>query len=230
MSYVDLHCHLLPGIDDGAATPADALAYALRLEADGVRDVACTPHIKRAEFPRVRIGELAGLRARTQAMLDDVGLAVRLHGGGELAHEDAAVLGPEDLDAIAQGPPHARWLLLECPFAGIDAAFLDAIPRLRARRLRPPAGAPRALRRPAPRRPGRAPRPARRRRGAAGQRLLAASATTGWRRRPRRWRCSAAGSSSRSPPMGTPARAGTRSSSASTSCCARAPRPSGRCG
>ena len=58
---------------------------------------------------------------------------MRLHGGGELAHEDAAVLGPEELDAIAQGPAHARWLLLECPFAGIDAAFLDAMPRLRAR-------------------------------------------------------------------------------------------------
>jgi protein-tyrosine phosphatase len=131
MSYVDLHCHLLPGIDDGAATPGDTLAYAARLEAEGVRDVACTPHVKRAEFPRVRIEELAGLRARTQAMLAEAGLHVRLHGGGELSHEDAAVLGREELDAIAQGPRDGRWLLLECPFAGIDAAFLDAVERLR---------------------------------------------------------------------------------------------------
>jgi protein-tyrosine phosphatase len=132
MSYADLHCHLLPGIDDGAATPDDTLAYAVRLAAQGVRDVACTPHVKRAEFPLVHIGELAALRRRTQAMIDEAGLPVRLHGGGELAHEDAAVLSPDELEAIAQGPAHARWLLLECPFKGVDAAFLDAVARLRA--------------------------------------------------------------------------------------------------
>jgi protein-tyrosine phosphatase len=131
MSYVDLHCHLLPGIDDGAATPADALAYACRLDAEGVRDVACTPHVKRAHFPRVRIGELEQLRRRTQAMLDDVGLLVRLHGGGELSHVDAETLDEAELAAVAQGPAGARWLLLESPFAGLDARFHAALDRLR---------------------------------------------------------------------------------------------------
>ena len=57
---------------------------------------------------------------------------MRLHGGGELSHVDAAWLGEDELELIAQGPAHARWLLLECPFAGIDAAFVDAAERLRA--------------------------------------------------------------------------------------------------
>jgi protein-tyrosine phosphatase len=131
MSYVDLHCHLLPGVDDGAATPADALAHGRRLQAEGVRDVACTPHIKRAHFPRVRIGELEALRRRTQAAFDEAGLLVRLHPGGELSHVDAAWLGEDDLAAIAQGPAHARWLLLECPFEGIGPDFLRAASRLR---------------------------------------------------------------------------------------------------
>jgi protein-tyrosine phosphatase len=132
MSYVDLHCHHLPGIDDGAAAPADALAHGRRLQAEGVRDVACTPHVKRGDFPRVRIAELEALRRRTQAAFDDAGLLVRLHGGGELSHVDAAWLGEEDLELIAQGPAHARWLLLECPFEGIGPAFVDAVARLRA--------------------------------------------------------------------------------------------------
>jgi protein-tyrosine phosphatase len=131
MSYVDLHCHLLPGIDDGAAAPADALAYGRRLQADGVRDVACTPHVKRAKFPRVRIAELEDLRRTTQAAFDEAGLVVRLHGGGELSHVDAACLADEKLEAIAQGPVHARWLLLECPFDGIGPDFLEAVSRLR---------------------------------------------------------------------------------------------------
>jgi protein-tyrosine phosphatase len=127
---VDLHCHLLPGIDDGAKTMEAALRHARRLHAEGVRDVACTPHIKRAHFPRVALEDLAGLRARTQAEIAHAGLSVRLHGGGELAHEDALVLDPEQLDLVAQGPEGARWLLLECPFAGLEDDFEAAAERL----------------------------------------------------------------------------------------------------
>jgi protein-tyrosine phosphatase len=130
MAYVDLHCHLLPGLDDGAAGMNDTITHARRLEAAGVHDVACTPHIKRLDFPRVEIARLAELRAETQRALDERGIDVRLHGGGELAHEDALWLGPADLELIAQGPAGGRWLLLECPFEGLDDAVVRATDRL----------------------------------------------------------------------------------------------------
>src|SRR5689334_22707285 len=104
MSYVDLHCHLLPGIDDGAATIDDALVHARRLDAEGVRDVACTPHVKARVFPRVHLEELAGRRAALQAAIDAEDLRVRLHPGGELAHLDALRLDPDELALVAQGP------------------------------------------------------------------------------------------------------------------------------
>jgi protein-tyrosine phosphatase len=127
---VDLHLHLLPGIDDGAKTMEETLRHARRLHAEGVRDVACTPHVKRAHFPRVPLEDLAGRRAEVQAEIDRAGLAVRLHGGGELAHEDALMLAPEQLELVAQGPADGRWLLLECPFAGLDEDFEAAAERL----------------------------------------------------------------------------------------------------
>lgn len=130
MAYVDLHCHLLPGIDDGAAGMEDTIAHARRLEAAGVHDVACTPHIKRLDFPRVEIARLAELREKAQREIDARGIDVRLHGGGELAHEDALWLGADDLERIAQGPEGARWLLLECPFAGLDVDFVRGAERL----------------------------------------------------------------------------------------------------
>jgi protein-tyrosine phosphatase len=130
MSYVDLHLHLLPGIDDGARATSDALGHAGRLAAEGVRDVACTPHVKRAMFPRVRLPELAERRRALQAAIDAEGLELRLHAGGELAHDDALELAPDELALIAQGPPGARWLLLECPFEGIGDDFGAAAERL----------------------------------------------------------------------------------------------------
>ena len=130
MSYVDLHCHLLPGLDDGAATMAATLAHAARLEAAGVRDVACTPHVKSNEFPRIDLSRLERLRDEAQRLIAGRGIDVRLHGGGELGHEDALVLAPDELELIAQGPGHARWLLLECPFEGIEDDFIDAAERL----------------------------------------------------------------------------------------------------
>jgi protein-tyrosine phosphatase len=130
MSYVDLHCHLLPGIDDGAATVADALDHARRLDAEGVRDVACTPHVKAAIFPGVHPEEIAERTAGLQQAIEADGLRVRLHTGGEVAHDDALALSPEAIDLVAQGPAGGRWVLLECPFGGLDADFTTAAERL----------------------------------------------------------------------------------------------------
>ncbi len=44
---LDLHCHILPGIDDGAASLADALAMARYCVQDGITHIAATPHSHR---------------------------------------------------------------------------------------------------------------------------------------------------------------------------------------
>jgi protein-tyrosine phosphatase len=41
---VDLHCHILPGVDDGAKTMEDSLAMAEMAIADGITHVVATPH------------------------------------------------------------------------------------------------------------------------------------------------------------------------------------------
>lgn len=41
---VDLHCHLLPGVDDGAKTPEMTFQMAKMAAASGVRQIVCTPH------------------------------------------------------------------------------------------------------------------------------------------------------------------------------------------
>jgi protein-tyrosine phosphatase len=67
---VDLHCHILPGLDDGAKTIEDSLAMAEDAVADGITHVAATPHANSDyffDFERVRaaVEELNGkLRGR----------------------------------------------------------------------------------------------------------------------------------------------------------------------
>lgn len=131
MGRVDLHFHLLPGVDDGPATMAESLELARAAVADGTATVLATPHVRPdfvtdvAELPE-RARELEDALARAR-----VGLRVVL--GGELGHQMVGRLSQADLELIAIGPPGGRWLLLESPFAGFDADFEDAAEELRER-------------------------------------------------------------------------------------------------
>ena len=52
--YVDLHCHFIPGIDDGAPTAADGVAMLERLMALGFDTVVATPHMRPGMFDNRR--------------------------------------------------------------------------------------------------------------------------------------------------------------------------------
>jgi protein-tyrosine phosphatase len=108
----DLHCHILPGIDDGARDLDTALAMARMAVADGIRTIACTPHI----YPGLYDNDAAGIRvaiARFQAVLDEQAIALHLVEGAD-THLDSDLAG-----AVRAGrvPTLAgsRYLLLEPP-------------------------------------------------------------------------------------------------------------------
>jgi protein-tyrosine phosphatase len=130
MALVDLHLHLLPGVDDGPADEAASLVHAERIARAGVREATVTPHVGHPDYAL----NPATIRDRTralQAVLDAAGLPLRLHPGGEIHPAGARRLDRAALDAVAHGPPGARWVLLEVPFAGIGAGFLDACRHVR---------------------------------------------------------------------------------------------------
>jgi protein-tyrosine phosphatase len=127
----ELHFHLLPGVDDGPTTMADSLELARAAVADGTSLVVATPHVR----PGATIDPLGlpGLVAELRARLAADGIPLELHCGGELAHELVPALGQHELQAIAHGPPGARWLLVEAPFEGIGEDFHLATDELRDR-------------------------------------------------------------------------------------------------
>jgi len=121
MSYVDLHLHLLPGVDDGAPDEAAALAHARRLAAEGVRDVTVTPHVN-GYWP-LDVATIGERVTKLAALLERHAIGVRLRAGGELDARYARHLSDAELELIAQGPAGSRWLLVEAPFRGLDAEF-----------------------------------------------------------------------------------------------------------
>ncbi len=52
--FVDLHCHWVAGIDDGAATPSDGIAMLQALGAAGFERVIATPHMRNGMFDNDR--------------------------------------------------------------------------------------------------------------------------------------------------------------------------------
>lgn len=107
---IDLHCHLLPGVDDGPPDDATSLAMARIAFDDGIRTLACTPHI----YPGLYPNDANAIRehvAALQGKLDAAGIALRLTCGAD-AH-----LTPELLGRIKSGTAPTlhggRYFLLE---------------------------------------------------------------------------------------------------------------------
>ena len=131
MALVDLHLHLLPGVDDGPADVTEALRHAERLVADGVRKAVVTPHVGHPDFA-VDPEDIPRRTHQLQQALDDAGVQLRIHPGGEIHASALSHLSHGALDAVAHGPAGARWVLVEAPFGAIGEDFLAGVERLRA--------------------------------------------------------------------------------------------------
>ena len=106
---IDLHCHILPGVDDGALDIRDSAGLARQAVGDGIEAICATPHIRHDHD--VRIDELAGRVASLNRHLRAEGIPVTVLTGGEVAETAVEDLGEEELDKVALGG--GRWVLLE---------------------------------------------------------------------------------------------------------------------
>jgi protein-tyrosine phosphatase len=88
MGKLDLHCHILPGVDDGPATLDEALAVARLLVADGVTHVTATPHCHR--YLRLLRADILPEVARLNAELARHGIPLTVLPGSEIQVTDSA--------------------------------------------------------------------------------------------------------------------------------------------
>lgn len=130
---VDLHCHILHGLDDGSATIDGALELARAAEAAGIDTLAATPHIRDDHpFPLELIGERA---SELRAALREAEIGVEVVPAGEVAISKVAELSDEALATLCLGS--GRYLLVESPFTQAPSLLETVLFDLQVRGFRP---------------------------------------------------------------------------------------------
>lgn len=121
---IDLHCHLLPGIDDGATDLETSLAMARMAVADGIEVIACTPHI----MPGYYENDGPGIRAAVdalQAQLVKAEIDLKLIPGADvhLVPDMARGLASGHLQTLG----NSRYFLFEPPHHVAPPRLEDAV-------------------------------------------------------------------------------------------------------
>lgn len=130
---VDIHCHILPGLDDGPATMDGAVEIGRVAEAAGVRTVVATPHI-RDDYPFSL--EVMGERLRdTREAFRQAGLDLELVRGGEVALSKVPQLDDAELESVCIGK--GRYLLVEAPHTQAPSLLETVLFDLQSRGFRP---------------------------------------------------------------------------------------------
>lgn len=114
---IDLHCHILAGLDDGPDDLDASLEMARAHAAAGIRCVVATPHVTHT-MPNDAPG-IAAAVAELERSLAEEGIPLRVRRGAEIGLARAVELDDDELDALslAGGP----WKLVEAPLhAGDD--------------------------------------------------------------------------------------------------------------
>jgi protein-tyrosine phosphatase len=118
---LDLHAHVLPGIDDGPSDIDGSLRLAAEMAEGGVRVVAATPHC-RHDHPDVIPSELAGRCEELQSRLRQEGIPIEIVPAGEVDLMWALDSSEDDLRLVSYGQ-RGHDILLETPYTPLTTNF-----------------------------------------------------------------------------------------------------------
>jgi len=129
---IDIHCHLLPGIDDGATTIEQSLALARYAAADGITHMVVTPHIQPGTYAN-NLTTISAAFELFMAGLEEAGIDLNVAMAAEVR------LCPEILPMLEQGnlplfvsPEGKQTLLLELPHSHVPPGTEEAVKLLLA--------------------------------------------------------------------------------------------------
>ncbi len=134
---IDLHCHFLPGIDDGAETLPAALALARKAVEGGIECAIMTPHLHPGRWENFA-GKIRQHTALFSTALADAGIPLRIGYAAEVRMSPEIPLLVERGHVPFLGEIDGdRFMLLEFPHGHIPLGADKLVQRLLTMRVRP---------------------------------------------------------------------------------------------
>lgn len=134
MEYFDIHCHILPGVDDGAQTKEESLSMIDLSYNEGTRDIIFTPHYMRGKNKYTR----EELRQRYEEFKKEVQEKypdLRLYFGNEVLYEEGII---QDLkDGKIQTMNDTKYVLVEFNIRTSYSQIFEAMQKIENARFRP---------------------------------------------------------------------------------------------
>lgn len=135
MGLIDLHCHILPGVDDGSKNLEMSLEMARVAVKQGITHILLTPHHMDGTYTNHKQDVLTKTVAFQDA-LDKAEIPLRVFPGQEV-HLTGELLNALDSDDILFMDDGGKYLLLELPHSGIPEYTEDMIFELQVRGITP---------------------------------------------------------------------------------------------
>lgn len=134
---IDLHCHLLPGIDDGPEDLASALRLARHAVSAGIRVSVVTPHMHSGRYEN-RAANIRDAAQQFQRTLDAEDIALRIMAAAEvrLDHEILSWVAEEHIPYIGHWRGE-RVMLLEFPHSHVPVGADKLVAWLLKQQIRP---------------------------------------------------------------------------------------------
>src|SRR3990172_12973597 len=108
---IDIHCHILPGIDDGAPDLQTTMEMLSIAEEDGITHIVATPHYRQGEPPTIQ--DIHDKLLHVQTEMIKGGMAVKLLGGADIRLNYELIKGIQQKNIPTIN--NSRYFLLELP-------------------------------------------------------------------------------------------------------------------
>ena len=121
---IDIHSHILPGIDDGSKNINMTLQMIKMAEKSGTKDIVATPHFCRG-YGETPYDEVKNLVGEFNKLAKGEGLDINIHYGQEVYYSEQII---DDYKSGLIGTiNNSRYMLIELPMRSFDRDTLEVI-------------------------------------------------------------------------------------------------------
>lgn len=132
---IDIHCHILPGVDDGSADMKESMDMAKKAVEAGITHLYATPHHLNEKYVNVK-DDIINRAVRLNESLQKANIPLSIHLGQEVRiHRDVFIsLEKEEILTLDDD---GRYLLLELPSGSVPTYTQEVIYELQLKGIKP---------------------------------------------------------------------------------------------